>query len=454
MVNCTSCGGPNDPNARFCVHCGARLAAASPAKPARDAQPASGQKKSGGRKGGKKKALGGTLVNVPAPPPQPTPGPAARSMSEALEGALAAVGAPAPAPEQPAAPPPAASAAPAPATARPKPPPKPKPVPPTISDASPAAPEVAVSAEGLPLEQVLAGIDDGFESIVDDTSGAASGRDQRAEDLAEPQAIFRGIAATYMRPVRDFIIEVRMGEPPKEWVALCLPAMTSLRRSAEGVSLPKLCQRLDGCIAALKKVEQSSNAFVTGKPRDELTRAYSALEKLMPDVFALSEERDRREPIIVQSLLGQIPGVRAVALDKLYSAGLTSLSMFYAAKPEDIAAAAGLSLELSGRIVERFSRYREEAARSSEQAQLAELVATLKKQHEDFQDAADSGGSGMEKRRLRRERADTLLRVNVLLARLGEVERLDRIERLAFERKLEELDLAVSELKSKLAPPA
>jgi len=380
-------------------------------------------------------------------------------MSEALEGALAAVGAPAPAAT------PAAVAEPAPRSTRPKPPPKPKSVPPTVVEPSPPSPEVnvevSVSAEGLPLEQVLAGIDDGFENIVDDRSGAASGRDHRAEDLAEPQAIFRGIAATHMRPVRDFIIEVRMGEPPKDWVTLCLPVMTSLRKSAEGMSLPKLCQRLDKCIVALQQVEQSSEPFVTDKPRDQLIKAYSALERLMPDVFALDEERDRREPVIVQSLLGQVPGVRAVALDKLYSAGLTSLSMFYAAKPEDIAAATGLNVELSGRIVERFSRYRDEvaqappdAARSSEQAKLAELIATLRQQHEAFQDAADSGGSGLEKRRLRRERADTLLRISVLLARLGEVERLDRVERMSFDRKLAELDLAVSELRSKFAPPA
>ncbi len=457
MVNCTTCGGPNDPNARFCVHCGARLSAASPAKPARDAHASADDKKRSGKKSGKKKTLGGTLVNMAPAATRPAPGPAARSMSEALEGALAAVGAPAPAAAAPAAPPPA----PTPATTPLRPPPKPEPVPPTVTDPSPTAPEVNISSEGLPLEQVLAGIDDGFESIVDERSGAASGRDQRADDMAEPQAIFRGIAATHMRPVRDFIIEVRMGEPSKDWVTLCLPAMTSLRKSAEGMSLPKLCQRLDDCIAALQKIEQSSTPFVSGKPRDALTKAYSALEKLMPDVFALSEERDRREPIIVQSLLGQVPGVRAVALDKLYSAGLTSLSMFYAAKPEDIAAATGLSPELSGRIVERFSRYREETAQappdiahSSEQAQLTELIATLRKQHEDFQDAADSGGSSMVKRRLRRERADTLLRINVLMARLGEVERLDRVERLPFDRKLAELDLAVSELKSKFAPPA
>jgi hypothetical protein len=288
-----------------------------------------------------------------------------------------------------------------------------------------------------------------------------SGRDQRAEDLAEPQAIFRGIAATHMRPVRDFIIEARMGEPPKDWVTLCLPAMTSLRKSAEDMSLPKLCRRLDDCIAALEKINRSTDAFVTGKPRDQLTKAYSTLEKLMPDVFALNEERDRREPVIVQSLLGQVPGVRAVALDKLYSAGLTSLAMFYAAKPEDIAAAAGLTLDLSGRIVERFARYREEAAesppdatRSSEQTQLGELIATLTQQHEMFQDAADSGESGREKRRLRQERANTLLRINVLLARLGEVERLERLERLPFDRKLEELNSAVSELKTKFAQPA
>jgi hypothetical protein len=323
------------------------------------------------------------------------------------------------------------------------------------------------------LEQVLAGIDDGFDSIVNAAGAAqvepspaqAEPSPARAEpsppdDLAEPRQLFEQIAATYMRPVRDFMVELQIGEPPKDWLRLCLPAMTSLGKSARGMGLEGLCAAIDEYVAVLRQVESSQEQFIGGASRDALVAAYAGLGQQMPGAFNLDEDRDRREPIIVQSLLGQVKGVRTLALDKIYSAGLTSLGMFYAAKPEDIVAATGLPLDLSARIIQRFARYKAEAAdvapdpeRSTEQAQLADLVTTLRKQNDDFQTASDQG-STTEKRRLRRKRANTMLRVNVLLARLGEVDRLRRLERLPFDRKVEQLEQILQELKSRHAASA
>jgi hypothetical protein len=323
------------------------------------------------------------------------------------------------------------------------------------------------------LEQVLAGIDDGFDSIVNAAGVArAERRPAQAEpglaqvapdttdELAEPRQLFEQIAATYMRPVRDFMVELQMGEPPKDWLRLCLPAMTSLGKSARSMGLGELCAAIDEFVAVLRQVESSREQFIGGASRDALVAAYAGLSQQMPGAFALDEERDRREPIIVQSLLAQVKGVRTLALDKIYSAGLSSLAMFYAAKPEDIVAATGLPLDLSARIVQRFARYKAETAdvapdpeRSGEQAELSDLVTTLKKQNDDFHTASDQG-STTEKRRLRGKRTNTMLKVSVLLARLGEVDRLRKLERLPFDHKVEQLEQIVQELKNRHAAPA
>jgi hypothetical protein len=178
----------------------------------------------------------------------------------------------------------------------------------------------------------------------------------------------------------------------------------------------------------------------------------------MPDAFALDEERDRREPIIVQSLLRQVPDVRKVALDKLYAAGLTGLEMYYQAKAYDIAQAAGLPEALAERIVKRFSQYRREIAtappdleRSHEHKKLAVLAARLANQNDAFASAslswsADATG---KKKRVRKERNETVLEVNVLLARLGEVDLVKQIEKLPFQGKVDALKAYLDEAKAR-----
>jgi transcriptional regulator with XRE-family HTH domain len=309
---------------------------------------------------------------------------------------------------------------------------------------------------GIHLEQVLAGIDDGFAAIVRDSSSGAPAAEPTEHDLGEVQALFGRIAATHMRPVRDFLVELRLGAPPKDWIQLCLPAMSSLRRSAEGMSLPELCAALGQFIATLKTIAESQEKSIVGPSRDALMKVHGDLEKLLPDAFALDQESSRREPIIVQSLLRQVEGVRAVALDKIYAAGLTSLEMFYPAKPEDLVAATGLEPALCGRIVERFARHRQETAmlkpdieRSAERAELGQLLDALRQQNEAFRQASSARhGGSKQKRRVRRQRADTLLKINVLLARLGEVDRVEALERLPFEKKVEQLAAALAELSS------
>src|SRR5206468_10551978 len=109
------------------------------------------------------------------------------------------------------------------------------------------------------------------------------------------------------------------------------------------------------------------------------------LMKLMPAAFSFDEERNQREPIIVQSLLLQALGPESVAVEKVYAAGLTTLDVLFLAKPEDIVQTTDLPIEAALSIVDRFQGYRRDieafvpdAARTAEHQKLAELVAELK----------------------------------------------------------------------------
>jgi hypothetical protein len=168
----------------------------------------------------------------------------------------------------------------------------------------------------------------------------------------------------------------------------------------------------------------------------------------MPTVFALDGELGRREPIIVRSLLLQVPGVRHVAIEKLYRAGINALEVLYTARPRDLAEATGLDEAIAAAICERFQRYRREVAdlgpgkdRAKERAELTALAADLARQHEEHESAAGgwTGDAAARRARARRERSDTLVRIDLLLAHMGEVDLQRTIAKVPFHTKIREL---------------
>lgn len=313
----------------------------------------------------------------------------------------------------------------------------------------------APGRRGLPFGDLLDEVDHGFDKIV--TAPGPAETSPTSHDLREVRQLFVQIAAEQMLPVRDFIIELNLGEPPREWLDVVLPSVGSLRKSANGMGLTELCAELDGFIQAIEVASGMEDKTIRNETRARLQEAYARLVEIMPHAFRLDDERGRREPVIVQSLLRQVPDVRKVALDKLYAAGLTRLEMYFVAKPYDIAEAAGISVDLAGRIVERFARYKREVAstspeagRAQELASLAELARRLAEQNSAFERANRdwSSQAARDKRRLRNERSETILELNVLLARLGEVDLVSNLERLPFAQKVGELERYLGKAKS------
>jgi hypothetical protein len=265
--------------------------------------------------------------------------------------------------------------------------------------------------------------------------------------MLEVRRLFEQIAAEYLRPVRELMIEAKLGEAPKEWVTVCRPAVVSMRRSAEQMGYPELGPPLDAFLAALDRVTELEGTLIGEAGNAVLNDAYAPLVALIPEALALKDERNRREPIIVQSLLRQVPDVRKVALDKIYAAGLTTLQMFFVAKSGDLADATGIDHSLCQRIVERFQRYKREVAearpdaqRSSEHAELRALAARLAEQNEAYERGSSWRGKAADKRRIRRERAETILQINVVLARLGNVDLVNQLEKLPFGQKVQHIE--------------
>lgn len=297
-----------------------------------------------------------------------------------------------------------------------------------------------------------------FDALMADGPIAESGR--ATVDLAPVRELFAELAANHMRHVRDFMIDVKWGEAPREWLEICVPAVTSLRRAAGRLEIPDLAAALDGFLAGLRAALESEDPSrtITGATKDGLLECYGLLVAALPQAFALDRDKSQREAVIIQSLCLSVPDVRKVTIDKLHAAGLTSLATLFDAKADEVSQVAGIPIALAQRIVERFQAYRRELAnaspqdaRAAERERLATLTKQLTEQHKGYEDAAGgwSSDSKAKRRDLFRAREETWLAISLLLARFGEVDRLQGIEKVPFAARIAQLSDYLEEAATK-----
>lgn len=317
---------------------------------------------------------------------------------------------------------------------------------PTATPAGKSDGKVQAALDGMDTQQLRSNLDDAFSGLEAGGNGAQA-VEPTERDLESVRELFEDMAADYMARVRDFMIEVKWGEATPSWAGRCEPVVRSLRRFADKVGYAELSLRLKNYGAQLAAARRAGGAMIAGDPAKALTAAFDALAELTPAVFELDKERDRREPIIVESLLRQVP-VRRVALDKLHAAGLHKLKAFFSAKASDMASLADVSVDTAQQIVACFAEYRERSDASlsaadvnAEHRRLKSLVADLRREQQAYERAARqwSAEALANKRHYRQTREQALLRIHVSLARLGQLDELRAIERQSYPSKLDSL---------------
>jgi hypothetical protein len=298
-------------------------------------------------------------------------------------------------------------------------------------------------------------LDDVFASLENqEASSEVPAEEMRAEDQAVIEDLFADIAANYARPIKNFIFELKRGTATKDWVAICRPAMQGIMRSAEGMGLRVAAQRMIDFEAALALADGSEQRILSGDLRDLLLWCYEDLVNVMPQAFVIGEEEQQREGIIINSLLMQIPEVGRVTIEKLYRAGLTSLETLYLARKDELAVATGISVELSEAICLKFKAYRaglegnlRDVAEGQHQ-RLGEMVADLRRLHQGFLYASENEWSNpslaADKRDFRQQRQTCVLWINVLLAEIGELELVNELQKMSFERRIQRLEQYIS----------
>jgi hypothetical protein len=294
-------------------------------------------------------------------------------------------------------------------------------------------------------------ISEAFDLLVDgDGDGDGDGESRGegvldASDRKAVQEVFDDLAAEHVEVVRNVMLELEVEDVVCSWIERSKPPLESLRKMAQEMDLGELCEAIDAFCEAIDAAIESGQATVAGARKAELQRRYKRLIELIPQAFALEGERDRREPIIVESLLRQVAGVEKITIDKLFAVGLNKLAALIRSNATDIAATSGVDPALAAAIAERFRSYRDAvpsavAAQDSdaERAQLRRLVDVLKYHHREYNDAAAgwSDQDRVRKREARRLREEAFLQVRVALARLGETQQLAQIERRPFDQRI------------------
>jgi hypothetical protein len=304
-------------------------------------------------------------------------------------------------------------------------------------------------ARTLPLPsdptELFSAIDASIDGLSDDNIPPGT-EGQLSSDGAHES--FDAVSVVHLRPLRELMLESRWGTPPREWVAMCLPAVRTVRRFSEQIGHANLTPVLDGLLGTLEAID-AQGSDVAPATREALDKGYAALVERLPSLGDLGHEHDRREPVIIQALLRQVPGVHGLTLERMASAGLSGLALLLAATTDDLAAATGMSQDVASRVVQALTRYRTEnqamtasADATVELRQLRALLAELRRVHGEHEKASEawSNEAIVAKRRLRNERAQCMRAIEVVLARLGELDRIVELERFCFGRKIDGLE--------------
>jgi hypothetical protein len=281
------------------------------------------------------------------------------------------------------------------------------------------------------------------------TQGAST-----ASDEAALRETFEELTIAHVTPIRNAMMEVRFGEAQASWLELGRPALKSLRTMASEVGHAALLGALDGFVDALQAVlEPGQPPDVTGPARETLLAAYAPLASCLPRAFALEGERDRREPIVVRALLEQVAGLEPLMIDKLVAAGLGTLAQLFAARADEIAAVTGVPDVVASAVaarVQSFRRTTPAALTAVDPAatvrELGKQVEQLRDEHAAFEEAARgwTEGDRQAKKQLRQRRQETFLQITIALVRLGEIDFALRLPKLAFARRIEDLDRMVN----------
>jgi hypothetical protein len=319
------------------------------------------------------------------------------------------------------------------------------------STLTPKCPDALPTKPDSILDEMIDALDTNFDKACLQAPGNESGHAElHVDEEASIQELFAEITAAYVVPLKNFVFELHRHTATRDSIALCRSVLHSVRSAAESIKLPEAVRRMDELDQCLIEGQTGSSRFLEGDIREQILSKYNSLAEVLPASFRIGDEGRKREDIIIQSLLQQISGVGCVTLEKLYQSGLGSLHMLLMGNPEDLAAATALRRPLCEKICLKMKQYRADCESWASQpgqlgyrSHLVEIIDALRKLSDGDgrgQSLRPIDSSGVAKRERRKQQTRLLLEVKVILAELGQLELIRKLERVSLQRRIDLLD--------------
>jgi hypothetical protein len=292
----------------------------------------------------------------------------------------------------------------------------------------------------------------------EDVSVSVAATSTAAEDFdrSAVRELYAGIAAQHAGPVRNLIFELKRGTATKEWIEICRPVMATLIRTTEASDLIEESNRMADFDKALSQVSKGEGILIDPATRDLILSRYDAMAKALPEAFLAGEEEQRREAIIIHSLLKQVPDVGHVTFQRLYGAGLTTLESLFQATKEDLAVTSGIPEWLAEKICERVQEYwrqlragQQASGMSERRHRLRKLLNDMRNKHEAYERASVEEWSNPSltktKREFRQARQVCALEIEMVLVDMGELELVEQVQRMPFGQRMAALERFISD---------
>jgi hypothetical protein len=189
-----------------------------------------------------------------------------------------------------------------------------------------------------------------------------------AQTKREHADLFAQMAVDHAMPIREFILELSVGDTTKQWIDVVRPAVQVLRRSAAQVNGGSVATVLERLETALDEATRAQGSKIQAEARNNILSTYAAVAEEMPGAFELGSERERREVVLVHQLLLQVPGVHKFTTDRVYAAGLGALQKLCTATPSELDAVTGIGKERAEAIAAHFRAYWNERTRTASES--------------------------------------------------------------------------------------
>lgn len=257
---------------------------------------------------------------------------------------------------------------------------------------------------------------------------------------------FSGVAKLYVQPLRELMFQLSNGCTPRAWAEACRPLLSPLIHSARQIGLPELADGLAQLDRALSTASVDTGALIGASSRVSIQEAYRKLGAQLPEAFGAPRAADGKRTILLESLLLQVPGLHRRGIGKLYAAGLCSVAQLAQGSPEELSQATGIDRELAVRVIDHVKKFEQERhgldatrLRQAVHGQLRPLLARLSQLQSQFERAEQSEDRAAKKV-VRRARETDVLKVQRLLAELGELELVEELKRCSVRAKLERVE--------------